>query len=277
LIERDLKTAGNKTPPCSLLVSMEPKASDLTQVAVTSLYTHWNRARDASSTDAYARTILVRAFIAERRSPWSRRVQLDGGYPEHAAVTADHDARLDIRAALAALAPRQRATVVLRYCFNGRPALWILGGRGIAWEYAPGAWADVHVTAGRQGHGAAPDGKDAGGIGSAADARAAVQTPAPAGTRDLVLKIADAVKYAQRTPLVFDVKLAGRLPAGWSRACLALTRPTGRPTLWGSSSTARSRWHTGPGLAVAVEEGRSVGHNKCSSAVAFPASWAGHQ
>ena len=99
---------------------------------------------------------------------------------------------------------------------NGRPALWILGGRGIAWEYAPGAWADVHVTAGRQGHGAAPGGKGAGGRGSAADERAAMQTPAPAGTRDLVLKIADAVKYAQRTPLVFDVKLASRLPKGWS-------------------------------------------------------------
>jgi RNA polymerase sigma-70 factor (sigma-E family) len=93
-------------------------ADDLTQVAITGLYTHWSRARDASSTDAYARTILVRAFIAERRSPWTRRVQLDGGYPEHAAVTADHDACLDVRAALAALPPRQRATVVLRYCYG---------------------------------------------------------------------------------------------------------------------------------------------------------------
>jgi RNA polymerase sigma-70 factor (sigma-E family) len=93
-------------------------ADDLTQVAVTSLYTHWNLARDASSTDAYARMILVRAFINERRSPWSRRVLLGGGYPEHAAATADHDARLDVRAALAALPPRQRATVVLRYCYD---------------------------------------------------------------------------------------------------------------------------------------------------------------
>lgn len=102
---------------------------------------------------------------------------------------------------------------------NGRPALWILGGCGVAWEYAPGAWADVRVTAGRQGHGAACGGKDAARVrrrGSAVGKRAAWQTPAPAGTRDLVLKIADAVKYAQHTPLVFDVKLASRLPAGWS-------------------------------------------------------------
>jgi hypothetical protein len=97
---------------------------------------------------------------------------------------------------------------------NGRPALWIIGGRGIAWEYAPGAWADVHIIAGGLGH-TAPGGKDA-ARPKAADGRAALQTPAPAGTRDLVLKIADAVKYAQRTPLVFDVRLARRLPAGWS-------------------------------------------------------------
>jgi hypothetical protein len=95
---------------------------------------------------------------------------------------------------------------------NGRPALWLLGGRGITWEYAPGAWADVRITTGP-----APGGKDAARLkGSAADDRAALQTPAPAGTRDLVLKIADAVKYAQHTPLVFDVKLASPLPAGWS-------------------------------------------------------------
>jgi RNA polymerase sigma-70 factor (sigma-E family) len=94
------------------------RADDLTQDAVTSLYTHWNRARDASSTDAYARTILVRAFLAGRRSAWTRHVQLDGGYPEHAAAAADHDALMDVRAALASLPPRQRATLVLRYCYG---------------------------------------------------------------------------------------------------------------------------------------------------------------
>ena len=103
---------------------------------------------------------------------------------------------------------------------NGRPAFWITGGRGIAWEYAPRAWADVHITAGGPLIAAVLGGKDAArlkGVGSAAaDQRAARQTPAPAGTRDLVLKIADAVKYAQHTPLVFDVRLASPLPAGWS-------------------------------------------------------------
>jgi hypothetical protein len=102
---------------------------------------------------------------------------------------------------------------------NGRPALWILDGRGITWEYAPGAWADVHITAGGPRIAAVLGGKDTArlnGSGSAADQRAARQAPAPAGTRDLVLKIADAVQYAQHTPLVFDVRLASSLPAGWS-------------------------------------------------------------
>lgn len=102
---------------------------------------------------------------------------------------------------------------------NGRTAWWILGGRGIAWEYAPGAWAQVTVTAGRQGPGTASAGTIAArhrGSGSAGRVRAPKQTPAPAGTRELVHKVADAVKYAQHTPLVFDEKLATPLPAGWS-------------------------------------------------------------
>ena len=56
------------------------RADDLVQTAITRLYTHWGRARNAASIDAYVRTILIRA-------------------------------------ALASLPPRQRATLVLRfYC-----------------------------------------------------------------------------------------------------------------------------------------------------------------
>ena len=102
---------------------------------------------------------------------------------------------------------------------NGRPAWWILDGRGIAWEYAPDAWATVHIITGQPGSRAVLGGKDAArlkGSGSAADKRVARQTPASAGTRRLVLKIADAVKYAQHTRLVFDLRLASPLPAGWS-------------------------------------------------------------
>jgi hypothetical protein len=100
---------------------------------------------------------------------------------------------------------------------NGRPAWWFLGGRGIAWEYAPGAWAHVTMPAGRM-PGLTTHGRvDPASLKSlrAANERAARQTPS-ARTRDLLLKIAEAVRYAQHTPLVFDVRLDGRLPAGWS-------------------------------------------------------------
>jgi DNA-directed RNA polymerase specialized sigma24 family protein len=60
---------------------------------------------------------LVRAFLSERRSPWFRRVLLSGVQADRAAVYADPDAVLDVREALAAIPPRQRATLVLRfYC-----------------------------------------------------------------------------------------------------------------------------------------------------------------
>jgi len=101
------------------------RADDLVQQAITLLYTHWGRARSATSLDAYTRTILVRAFLAERRTPWARRVTLSqgafedshGGYEDPPVRVHDHDALLDVRAALKSLPPRQRATVVLRfYC-----------------------------------------------------------------------------------------------------------------------------------------------------------------
>jgi RNA polymerase sigma-70 factor (sigma-E family) len=94
------------------------QADDLVQTAITRLYTHWGRARNAASIDAYTRTILIRAFLAERRSAWIRRVSLFPAYPELPGTpAADHETLLDLRAALASLPPRQRATLVLRfYC-----------------------------------------------------------------------------------------------------------------------------------------------------------------
>lgn len=116
-------------------------ADDLVQTTITKLFTHWGKARDAANLDAYTRAVLVRTFIAERRSSWFRRVTLFGKYPDigvsgvfemdgsgvlrvggpstHEARSGDPqayvDARMDVRAALADLPPRQRATLVLRY------------------------------------------------------------------------------------------------------------------------------------------------------------------
>jgi RNA polymerase sigma-70 factor (sigma-E family) len=89
------------------------QADDLTQIALTRLYRHWGRVRHMDNPDGYAHTTLVNAFLAERRSPW-RRVLLQAPEERETAVP-NLDAVFDVREALAALPPRQRATVVLRY------------------------------------------------------------------------------------------------------------------------------------------------------------------
>jgi RNA polymerase sigma-70 factor (sigma-E family) len=91
------------------------RADDLVQVAITKLYANWHRASVMDHTEAYVRTILVREYINERRSGWARRVSLNGGLPERTYAQPDREAALDVKSALAALPPRQRATVVLRF------------------------------------------------------------------------------------------------------------------------------------------------------------------
>ena len=100
-----------------LLCSDWHRADDLVQETFTKLYVHWRRMRRAENPDGYARAVLVNTFLAEQRSPrlrWAARWQ---GRPveDHPAPPADPDASLDLRRALAAIPPRQRATLVLRY------------------------------------------------------------------------------------------------------------------------------------------------------------------
>ncbi|HEV8220484.1 MAG TPA: SigE family RNA polymerase sigma factor [Streptosporangiaceae bacterium] len=93
------------------------RADDLVQSTLAKLYVHWGRVRAADHADAYARSVLVREFIHERRSGWAKRVSLSGQVIDGPAAAVDQDAVLDLRAAVAALPARQRATLVLRfYC-----------------------------------------------------------------------------------------------------------------------------------------------------------------
>lgn len=105
------------------------RADDLVQAAITRLYVHWGRASTVDHPDAYARTILVREFLREQRSGWARRVSLDVTPPDCPSWAPDRDTALDVRTALAALPPRQRATLVLRfYCdFSVEQAAELLG------------------------------------------------------------------------------------------------------------------------------------------------------
>lgn len=91
------------------------RADDLVQATLEKLYVHWGRAQAATHPDAYARTVLVREFIHDRRSSWARRVSLSETVADMPAAATDHDVRLDLQAAVAALPARQRATLVLRY------------------------------------------------------------------------------------------------------------------------------------------------------------------
>jgi RNA polymerase sigma-70 factor (sigma-E family) len=87
-------------------------AEDLVQLTFVRLYRRWPSIRD-ESVDAYARRVLVNAFLTHRRA--RRRESLMADPPERTAGGADPTDGLAVRRALADLAPRQRAAVVLRY------------------------------------------------------------------------------------------------------------------------------------------------------------------
>jgi RNA polymerase sigma-70 factor (sigma-E family) len=98
-----------------LLCGDEHRADDLVQQTITKLYECWRRARTATSLDRYVRTMLVRAFLDERRRSWSR-VALMGEPPErHAPAGPDVEQRTVLRAALAKVPRRQQAVLVLRF------------------------------------------------------------------------------------------------------------------------------------------------------------------
>jgi hypothetical protein len=78
---------------------------------------------------------------------------------------------------------------------NGQPAFWTDHGSGVAWEYAPDAWAELSLS------------------GIAANSGKALPPTAP--TRALLLKVAARVAFGDTTPLTFAFRLTGELPAGW--------------------------------------------------------------
>jgi RNA polymerase sigma-70 factor (sigma-E family) len=91
-------------------------AEDLTQIAFTKLYRVWRRIDRHDTLDQYARKVLLRAFLDERRHPWRREYPTAPGSAELDMATSDEDAtETRLHAALMRLPPRRRAVLVLRF------------------------------------------------------------------------------------------------------------------------------------------------------------------
>jgi RNA polymerase sigma-70 factor (sigma-E family) len=91
------------------------QADDLVQTTLTKLYVAWRRVRTTEAPDGYARRILTRTFLDERRRPWRRESPVEVLDDRPSSAAASDEAAIDLRDALARLPARQRATVVLRF------------------------------------------------------------------------------------------------------------------------------------------------------------------
>jgi RNA polymerase sigma-70 factor (sigma-E family) len=89
-------------------------ADDLVQSALVKVYVAWPRIRANEPPDGYTHRVLVRCFLDERRRPWRRESPVEA-VDDYPAANRPADEMLDLRAALAQLPKRQRATLLLRY------------------------------------------------------------------------------------------------------------------------------------------------------------------
>jgi RNA polymerase sigma-70 factor (sigma-E family) len=91
------------------------QAEDLVQQVLTKLYVAWPRVSRMDSVDGYVRTMLVNANV-DRLRRCRETVGLE--LFDQTARDVDHDATLDLRDALAELAPGQRRAVALRHLWG---------------------------------------------------------------------------------------------------------------------------------------------------------------
>ncbi|GLW59109.1 SigE family RNA polymerase sigma factor [Kitasatospora phosalacinea] len=95
------------------------QAQDLVQTTLAKMFSVWGRLRrggdDGSTIDAYARKVLLRTYLSQKRLRKSSEV-VTAELPERASASGDGgELRLVMVAALKQLPPRNRAVVVLRY------------------------------------------------------------------------------------------------------------------------------------------------------------------
>jgi RNA polymerase sigma-70 factor (sigma-E family) len=96
----------------------EALAEDLVQTTLTKVYLAWPKVRGADEPVRYAHRMLTNAFIDDTRRAYRRNEQSHARPVEISEQTmepADDTVRQVVLAALAGLAPQQRAVVVLRH------------------------------------------------------------------------------------------------------------------------------------------------------------------
>jgi RNA polymerase sigma-70 factor (sigma-E family) len=97
-----------------LLIGDRELAEDLVQTALAKTYASWGKVRELEAARGYARTTLVNTAAS-----WFRKRGWRAEQPTETVETGSYDEdptlRPDMAAALARLAPRQRAVVVLRF------------------------------------------------------------------------------------------------------------------------------------------------------------------
>jgi RNA polymerase sigma-70 factor (sigma-E family) len=101
-----------------LLTSDPDAAEDLVQEALARLVRHWDRVAPAGTPEAYVRTAIRSIWVDSWRRRGGRTLHLVAEVPDRAEPDPGlegSDTRRDVAAALALLAPRQRAVLVLRF------------------------------------------------------------------------------------------------------------------------------------------------------------------
>jgi RNA polymerase sigma-70 factor (sigma-E family) len=89
-------------------------AEDLAQTTLAKMFVSWRKIKRRGAVHAYAKRTLVNAYVDDKRLKRSGEILTDR-LPERVAEPQAVETRLLVRAALAALPPRGRAVVVLRY------------------------------------------------------------------------------------------------------------------------------------------------------------------
>ncbi|GIG63563.1 DNA-directed RNA polymerase sigma-70 factor [Longispora fulva] len=91
-------------------------AEDLVQMTLAKVYSRWRRIRQRGAVEAYTRKVLTRMCLGQLRSRGRRREDVSADPPDRGAAGGPQvEERMVLMDALRALAPRQRAVLVLRF------------------------------------------------------------------------------------------------------------------------------------------------------------------